>query len=113
MSNFKIDIVEKNNIHVVNLKGHLDAHTAGDLERVLQTLADEKKYKVIVNFKDLSFICSAGLGVFMAYIEDFRKSQGDIKLSNMSNKIYNVFDLIGLPLLFDITKDDAEAISKF
>ncbi len=113
MSNFKIDIEEKSSIHVVNLKGYLDAHTAGDLERVLQTLIDEQKYKIVVNCKDLSFICSAGLGVFMAYIEDVRKHQGDIKLSNMSPKVYNVFDLLGFPLLYDITKDEGDAIRKF
>ena len=58
-------------------------------------------------------ISSAGLGVFMAYIEDVRKNQGDIKLSNMSPKVFNVFDLLGFPLLYDITKDEAEAVQKF
>jgi anti-sigma B factor antagonist len=49
----------------------------------------------------------------MAYIEDVRKNQGDIKLSNMSPKVFNVFDLLGFPLLYDITKDEAEAVQKF
>ena len=49
----------------------------------------------------------------MAYIEDVRKNKGDIKLSNMSPKVYNVFDLLGFPLLYEITKDEQEAFSKF
>ncbi len=113
MSNFKIDVREADNINVLDLKGYLDAHTAPELEKVFQNLLDIKKYNIIVNCKDLSYISSAGLGVFMAYIEDVRKHKGDIKLSNMSPKVYNVFDLLGFPLLYDIAKDEMEAINKF
>jgi anti-sigma B factor antagonist len=49
----------------------------------------------------------------MAYIEDVRKNQGDIKLSNMSPKVFNVFDLLGFPLLYEIFKDEREAVKKF
>ncbi|MDL1894500.1 anti-sigma factor antagonist, partial [Sphingobacteriales bacterium CHB3] len=38
---------------------------------------------------------------------------GDIKLTNMSNKVYNVFDLLGFPLLYEIFKDESEAVKKF
>ncbi len=113
MSNFKIDTRETSNIHVLDLKGYLDAHTAPELEKAFQSLLDKQKYDIIVNCKDLTYISSAGLGVFMAYIEDVRKNNGDIKLSNMSAKVYNIFDLLGFPLLYDISKEEAEAITKF
>lgn len=113
MSTFKIDVRESDSINVLDLKGYLDAHTAPELEKAFQNLLDGKKYNIIVNCKDLTYISSAGLGVFMAYIEDVRKNSGDIKLSNMSPKVYNVFDLLGFPLLYDITKDESEAVGKF
>src|SRR6266481_4820468 len=113
MTTFKIDVREANNINVLDLKGYLDAHTAPELESAFQKLLDGKKYSIVVNCKDLTYISSAGLGVFMAYIEDVRKHNGDIKLSNMSSKVYNIFDLLGFPLLYDISKDESEAISKF
>ena len=113
MSNFKIDTREQNNVDIMNLKGYLDAHTAPDLEKAFQILLERKRFNIVVNCKDLTYISSAGLGVFMAYIEDVRKNQGDIKLSNMSPKVYNIFDLLGFPLLYDITKDEAEAVKKF
>jgi anti-sigma B factor antagonist len=113
MSNFKINVRESTNINVLDLKGYLDAHTAPELEKAFQDLLEGKKYNIVVNCRDLTYISSAGLGVFMAYIEDVRKNSGDIKLSNMSPKVYNVFDLLGFPLLYDITKDEAEAIQKF
>ncbi|MBI1805185.1 MAG: STAS domain-containing protein [Ignavibacteriae bacterium] len=113
MSNFKINVRESEGIQVLDLKGYLDAHTAPDLEKAFQGLLDGRKFSIVVNCKDLSYISSAGLGVFMAFIEDVRKNNGDIKLSNMTPKVYNVFDLLGFPLLYDITKDETEAIRKF
>lgn len=113
MSNFKVEVRAMNNVQVLDLKGYLDAHTAPDLEKMFQTLVDAKQYNIVVNCRDLTYISSAGLGVFMAFIEDVRKNNGDIKLSNMSPKVYNVFDLLGFPLLYDITKEEEEALEKF
>jgi anti-sigma B factor antagonist len=41
---------------------------------------------IIVNFKDLDYISSAGLGVFMVFIEEIRSGGGDIKLVEMKPK---------------------------
>jgi anti-sigma B factor antagonist len=113
MSDFKIALREENRISIVELKGYLDAHTAPELEKALQQLMTYKKFNIIVNCRDLNYISSAGLGVFMAFIEDVRQQRGDIKLSNMSPKVYNVFDLLGFPILYEIFKDEKEAIRKF
>ena len=113
MSDFKIAQREHDAVHVLELKGYLDAHTAPALEEAFQTLLKNQRYNIVVNCKDLSYISSAGLGVFMAYIEDVRKNKGDIKLSNMSPKVFNVFDLLGFPLLYEITKEEQEAVKKF
>ena len=113
MSEFKVGVRESSSVNVLDLKGYLDAHTTPQLEGVFQKLIDEKRFNIVVNCKELTYISSAGLGVFMAFIEDVRKNSGDIKLSNMSQKIFNVFDLLGFPLLYDITSDEQDAIQKF
>jgi anti-sigma B factor antagonist len=113
MSEFKIAQRETDNVSVLELKGYLDAHTAPKLEEAFTDLLNSQRYRIVVNCRDLSYISSAGLGVFMAYIEDVRKNAGDIKLTNMSAKVYNVFDLLGFPLLYEIFKDETEAVKKF
>jgi len=113
MSDFKIELRERDAVNVLELKGYLDAHTAPKLEEAFQNLLGSKRYNIVVNCKDLSYISSAGLGVFMAFIEDVRDNEGDIKLTNMSPKVYNVFDLLGFPLLYEILKDEQDAINRF
>lgn len=113
MKNFKINHRQVDNVHVLELQGELDAHTASKLEDSLKTLIDTNKHSIIVNCRQLEYIASAGLGVFMAYIEDVRDLGGDIKLTNMTDKVYNVFDLLGFPTLYDIFPDESEAVERF
>lgn len=113
MAEFNTSVLNKGEISIINLKGYLDAHTAPKLENNFTHLIDQKRYNIIVNFEELAYISSAGLGVFMAYIEKIRENNGDIKLSNMSDKVYNIFDLLGFPLLYEIYKTEDEAVKKF
>jgi anti-sigma B factor antagonist len=113
MSEFHIGQREQQQVSVLDLKGYLDAHTAPKLEEAFQSLLNKERFQIVVNCRELSYISSAGLGVFMAFIEDVRKNKGDIKLTNMSPKVYNVFDLLGFPLLYEIFKDEQEAVTRF
>jgi len=113
MAEFSTTVKDQGDIATVYLKGFLDAHTAPVLENTFSSLIDKSKYSIIVNFSDLAYISSAGLGVFMAYIEKIRENKGDIKLSSMSDKVYNIFDLLGFPLLYEIFKTEDEAIQRF
>jgi len=113
MAEFSTFIKDQGSVNVVYLKGFLDAHTAPSLENTFSGLVDKGKYQIVVNFKDLAYISSAGLGVFMAFIEKIRENSGDIKLSSMNDKVFNIFDLLGFPLLYEIFKSEEEAVKKF
>jgi anti-sigma B factor antagonist len=113
MSEFKVGVRSVDAVSVLDLKGYLDAHTASDLEAAFQKQLDERRFKIVVNCRDLVYISSAGLGVFMQFIEDVRTNAGDIKLTNMSPRVYNVFDLLGFPVLYEIYPDESEAIQRF
>ena len=113
MAEFNTSIKDHGEISIVNLKGFLDAHTASILENTLSNQIEKNKYKIVVNFSNLTYISSAGLGVFMAFIEKVRENGGDIKLSSMSDKVFNIFDLLGFPLLYEIFNSEEEAVKKF
>ena len=113
MAEFNVNLRGVGSVSVIDVKGYLDAHTAPELENVFNSLLDQKQYQVVVNFDDLKYISSAGLGVFMAYVETMRENQGDIKFSNMKENVYNIFDLLGFPILYEFFKEEQEAIKKF
>ena len=113
MNEFKVLTRDSCNAVVLELHGFLDAHTAPELEKIFSELIGKGKFNVVVNFSELNYISSAGLGVFMAYIDEIRTNHGDIKLANMQQKVYNVFDLLGFPFLYEIYNDQDEALRKF
>jgi anti-sigma B factor antagonist len=104
---------DESGVCVVGINGYLDAHTASDLEKAMQLTIDEGCTKIVVDFANLEYISSAGLGVFMVFIEPVRTSGGDIKLAAMTEKVFSVFDLLGFPALFNIFKSVPQAIESF
>ncbi len=113
MSNFSVGFRTKGAILVLALQGELDAHTASELEAAIRKCQEENSYQIIVNGENLQYISSAGLGVFMAHIEEVRENGGDIKIAALQPKVFNVFDLLGFPMLFDIVETEAEALARF
>ena len=100
-------------VQILDLRGELDAHTASELEAAIQKCQSDNLVHIVINGANLLYISSAGLGVFMAYIEEVRECGGDIKIAALQPKVYNVFDLLGFPMLFDIVDSEEEAMGKF
>jgi anti-sigma B factor antagonist len=113
MASFNASIRESGTANIIDISGDLDAHTSIELERVIQSLIDKQHTNIVVNFSKLNYISSAGLGVFMSFIDEVRSKGGDIKFTNMPEKIFQVFDLLGFPLLYEIYDDEHKAVEKF
>jgi anti-sigma B factor antagonist len=113
MSNFSVGFRTNGSIQILELNGELDAHTASELEAAIQKCQESQNHFIVVNGENLQYISSAGLGVFMAHIEEVRDQGGDIKIAALQPRVYNVFDLLGFPMLFDIVDSEEDAVSRF
>lgn len=95
------------------LDGFLDAHTAPDFEATIQAEVDQNHLQLIVDGSKLTYISSAGLGVFMGFIEELREKGGDIKICGLTPKIEQVFEILGFHALYDIVPDVPAARQRF
>jgi anti-sigma B factor antagonist len=106
--------VPGSSVTVIELSGQLDAHTASEFERFLERVVrDEGKRQLVLDFHDLEYISSAGLGVLMGLIEEVRAIGGDMKLAALPEKIFHVLDLLGFPIVFQIFPSVKEAETAF
>lgn len=113
MKTFKQTVETEKNITFIRIEGYIDAHTAPELERVLQGMLTQGRFKVVLDFQQMEYISSAGLGVLMSAISTFREHQGDMKLINLPTKVYKVFDLLGFSKLFEIFDNRQDAVAAF
>ena len=55
----------------------------------------------------------AGLGALMGLIEQVRSRNGDIRLTELSESVYNVFDILGFTHVFQIFDTEDAAVRSF
>lgn len=112
-NSFTVECGRQGDISVLSVSGFLDAHTAPRFEKSIQEEVDAGRFRIVVDCAGLTYISSAGLGVFMSFVEDVREKGGDIKICGLAEAVYQVFDILGFPALFDIVPDRQAAIDKF
>lgn len=98
---------------LLTLEGALDAYTAPSFEAAVQAELAAGRVQLVVDCQQLSYISSAGLGVFMEFIDEIREKGGDIKLCGLVSKVRHVFELLGFPAMFDILPDVPDAVTQF
>jgi anti-sigma B factor antagonist len=112
-TSFTVQRRKSGDITVLTLIGFLDAHTAPDFEKVIQEEFDGGHIRLITDCAELTYISSAGLGVFMSFIEDIREAGGDLKICSLTPKVSQVFEILGFSEIFEMLPGVAEAESSF
>ncbi len=111
---FAMETSFKDGLSVIVLDGYLDAHTAPQFETAIQSEIDAGHFRIIVDCAKLTYISSAGLGVFMSFIEEVREQAGgDIKICGLTPKVQQVFDILGFPELYDMCDCVPTAVGRF
>ena len=106
--------VGSKDIHILRLEGYVDAHTFAEFEEELTRLTDrEQQYNLLLDLEKLTYINSTGLGLLMATFRQVRQHGGDLVIAKMSDKITNIFNLLGFSRLIHTYPSEAEALAKF
>ncbi len=110
-----MDMVDKklDSVNVLSLSGRLDAYSATEVEKKLDSLIESGQNRLVINLENLEYISSSGLRVFLAALKKAKKAQGDVKLACMKPFIKEVFDIAGFSQLFSIFDTQDAAVSGF
>lgn len=110
---FSIQTAVEGGLSIISLEGFVDAHTAPQFENAVQSEIDSGRISIIVNCEKLSYISSAGLGVFMSFVEEVRDRGGDIKICGLVPKVKHTFEILGFQDIFEMLEDQPTAKQKF
>jgi anti-sigma B factor antagonist len=110
---FSIQTTIEDRLSIITIEGFVDAHTAPQFENAIQSEIDAGRHFIIVNCEKLNYISSAGLGVFMSFIEEVRERGGDIKICGLTPKVKHTFEILGFQDLFEMLDDQPTAVARF
>jgi anti-sigma B factor antagonist len=104
--------LQEDGAEILAIVGEIDASSSIELDLAIAKSVGEGYTKILVDCGALEYISSAGLGVFMSYIEEFRDKKITMVLFGMKEKVLNTFQILGLADLLQIraTKQDAKQL---
>jgi len=108
-----IDYQCKEKIYVLKITGFMDMSEVIHFKQYLDRLIMGGKTQIVLDFSELEYISSAGLGVLIGRTREIRRQNGDLKIGGCSSRVYGIFKVIGLTDVFDVAKDVFTAIKKF
>lgn len=100
-----IETQKENGHDLLILRGEVDASNSVMLDEAIQKLINDGSKSILVDGQGLDYISSAGLGVFMSYLEDFQERDIDLKIYALTPRVYEVFKILGLDQLIPILPD--------
>ena len=106
----QIDIVKEEEITTLSINGDVDASSSIQLDESLQEVMESGIGKILIDGANLNYISSAGLGVFMSYIEDLNVKQIKLAIYGLNEKVMNVFEILGLDQLLIIVLNKQDAL---
>ena len=99
-------------VNIVTFVGFLDAYTFLDAEEAIGGLLKKGEYKIAVDLKDVTYISSVGIGVFIGNLREILDHGGDLIFINPSPKVARVFYLVGVSRLIKTVKTKEEALAR-
>lgn len=103
----KLDIV------LLILSGYIDTTTCQDLTETVQGLINQEQYLIIADMSGVTYVSSAGWGVFMGEIKNIRDLGGDLKITQMPPEVFEVFEMLEFNRILNYYDTVEEAIDEF
>jgi anti-sigma B factor antagonist len=103
----------QNDVNILKVSGYLDTTTAGELETALYGLLEKANFKIVVDLSGVTYISSAGWGIFIGEIKKIRNNGGDLKLAGMVGDVFEVFQLLEFESILEAYPSIDEAVEAF
>lgn len=95
----------------VTLKGFVNTETANNLaERIQQFVSREGTIRFLIDARELEYVSSAGVGVFIDLYDRYEDRGGRIAFLGLKPSVRRVLDLVGFLTFFGDFDEEAPAI---
>ena len=97
-----VSITKKNQEVTAKLNGRLDTPAAQNVAEQLEPLKEDAAGTIILDSKEMSYISSSGLRIFLSLRKAAAEKGGKVIVRSINNEIRSVFQMTGFLNLFQI-----------
>ncbi len=86
----------------VKINGELDVAEADKVKEYLNALVEEQVLDMKIDFSNLEYIDSTGLGVLIGVLKRLKTNEKDIYILNARKNVKKIFSITGLDKIFKL-----------
>jgi len=114
MPSSKASFREIGPVTIVDLSGmFMLGESSAVLRKAILELIGKRQSKIILNFRDVTSIDSAGVGELVAAYTEIRRIEGRVRLLNPPKKVCDMLELTQLSKVFQVYADEPSALRSF
>jgi anti-sigma B factor antagonist len=114
MAQLSINQREAGDVTILDLSGKI---TIGEgsvqLREAVRQLLENGRKKILLNLGDVSYVDSSGIGELVSSYTTANKSEGQLKLLNLTKKIQDLLAITKLLTVFEIHESEDAALGSF
>jgi anti-anti-sigma factor len=95
------------------LSGYIDTNNSSRFQKRVAKAIDAGFIRLAFHCGGLSYVSSAGVGSFTAFLKAVKPQGGDLALVEIQPKVYEVFQLLGFSQFFTIRNSLEDSVSFF
>ncbi|MFC1584478.1 STAS domain-containing protein [Fibrobacterota bacterium] len=93
---------------ILDISGNIRKNGAQQLKDLCEKMIAESRLKLAVNFKEVDFIDSIGLGALISCNQTILASGGQLVLVNLNENIYSLLEMTSTDKMFKIFDSEKE-----
>ncbi|MCX6833115.1 MAG: STAS domain-containing protein [candidate division Zixibacteria bacterium] len=108
----KLNSREQNGVIVLEPKGKImGGPDATILKEAIRDHVNQNAKNVVIDLKEVDWMNSTGLGIMISCLKTVREAGGEMKLSNVTDKIKSLLTITKLITVFDAYNSTDEAVA--
>ena len=101
----EIQVESSGNRRIVHIKGKITFEYCPVLQSRLDFLVDDGVREIVIDFKEVPFIDSSGVGEVLRLFKRMRESSGEVILMNPNRKLRDLFSMYRFEQFMQIRQD--------
>jgi anti-sigma B factor antagonist len=100
-----IQVESVGEIRIIHIKGKVTFEYCPALQSRMDTILSEGIRQVVIDFKEVPFIDSSGIGEVLRVFKKMRDVKGEVVLANPNRKLRDLFSMYRFNQFMRITQD--------